>query len=175
MTKEYIAFKCKELGVPFAYGVVKRRDYINLVLPRIENKIKHLVNVCIQEEDRNGKILVSEVAEENIKKYRSLYRENDRLSKLNLTKNYSSQFKPIEELLSVPIVSLLGEPIKRGRDWLYYSPLRDDGKHPSFTVNPEKNLWFDFVIGEGGSVIDLVMQMNGWNIKETLKYLEELV
>lgn len=41
---------------------------------------------------------------------------------------------------------------------LYLSPLREE-KTPSFKVDYTQNLWYDFGIGEGGSIIDLVMRL----------------
>ena len=41
---------------------------------------------------------------------------------------------------------------------LYLSPLREEHM-PSFKVDYERNLWYDFGLGEGGSIIDLVMRL----------------
>lgn len=58
---------------------------------------------------------------------------------------------------------------------LYLSPLREEHT-PSFKVDYEQNLWYDFGLGEGGSIIDLVMRMelcdagrpySGWNDTST--------
>ena len=38
---------------------------------------------------------------------------------------------------------------------LYLSPLREEHT-PSFKVDYVRNLWYDFGLGEGGSIIDLV-------------------
>ena len=42
-----------------------------------------------------------------------------------------------------------------GELW-YYSPFRNE-KEPSFKINPEKNVWYDFGHGEGGNVLDFIM------------------
>ena len=41
---------------------------------------------------------------------------------------------------------------------LYLSPLRKEHT-PSFKVDYVQNLWYDFGLGEGGSIIDLVMRL----------------
>lgn len=41
---------------------------------------------------------------------------------------------------------------------LYLSPLREEHT-PSFKVDYVRNLWYDFGLGEGGSIIDLVMRL----------------
>lgn len=42
---------------------------------------------------------------------------------------------------------------------MYKSPFRDE-RTPSFKVDYNRNLWFDFGNGEGGSIIDLVMKLD---------------
>ncbi len=57
------------------------------------------------------------------------------------------------------------------KDSSYLSPLRNE-KTPSFHVDHDKNLWFDFGIGEGGSIIDLVMRLDGCSVGEAFRKLE---
>ena len=45
-----------------------------------------------------------------------------------------------------------------GNSFWYCSPFRNE-RTPSFQVNRDKNRWFDFGIGAGGSLIDLVCRM----------------
>lgn len=54
---------------------------------------------------------------------------------------------------------------------MYLSPFRAE-RTPSFKVDYNKNLWYDFGSGEGGSIIDLVMKLNGCNIGEAIAKLE---
>ena len=75
-------------------------------------------------------------------------------------------------------LSTLGhEPVKtvNGQYW-YKSPLRNPiEKIPSFVVEPEKNIWIDFGLGEtGGSIIDLVMELHGYStVTQALEYLND--
>lgn len=73
-----------------------------------------------------------------------------------------------EELRKTSIVDYLDNqgftPVKRmgsRNELLYLSPYRSETK-PSFSVNTEKNLWYDYGTGEGGDIFDLVMKL--WNV-----------
>ncbi|WP_300899265.1 toprim domain-containing protein [uncultured Alistipes sp.] len=54
---------------------------------------------------------------------------------------------------------------------LYLSPLREEHS-PSFKVDYMQNLWYDFGLGEGGSIIDLVMRMELCDAGEAMQRLE---
>ena len=54
---------------------------------------------------------------------------------------------------------------------LYLSPLREEHT-PSFKVDYEQNLWYDFGLGEGGSIIDLVMCMELCDAGEAIQRLD---
>lgn len=61
----------------------------------------------------------------------------------------------IEEYLH----SLGYSPVRRQGDSLWYkSPFRDEGE-PSFKVNTERNLWYDFGAGKGGNIIALAQEL----------------
>lgn len=50
--------------------------------------------------------------------------------------------------------------VKQGRDWAALCPFHDE-RTPSFTVTPEKRLFFCHGCGAGGSVVDFVMRFDG--------------
>lgn len=53
------------------------------------------------------------------------------------------------------------------------SPLREE-KHPSFKVNSNKNIWYDFGISRGGTIIDFVLiYYNITDVSEALKRIGE--
>lgn len=54
---------------------------------------------------------------------------------------------------------------------MYLSPLRQEST-PSFKVDYNKNLWYDFGIGEGGSILDLVMRLDNCTIAAAYNKLE---
>lgn len=66
----------------------------------------------------------------------------------------------IETANTIPISDVLtkvgAHPVKtKGAEHWYYSPFRKE-KTPSFHVNTEKNVWYDFGEGTGGDVVSLV-------------------
>lgn len=53
---------------------------------------------------------------------------------------------------------------------VYFSPFRSE-KTPSFKVDYNRNLWIDYGTGEGGSIIDLIMKINGCDFYTAVKHL----
>ena len=60
----------------------------------------------------------------------------------------------------------------RGGYGMYNSPLRNENT-PSFKVDYQKNLWYDFGTSEGGTFIDLVMKMQECDFISALRHIEE--
>lgn len=58
----------------------------------------------------------------------------------------------------------------QGIHYWYYSPLRNEST-PSFKVNIERNLWYDFGSGEHGDIIDLVCALHRCTISEAIRLL----
>ena len=74
----------------------------------------------------------------------------------------------IEEYLH----SLGYSPVRRQGGSLWYkSPFRDEGE-PSFKVNTERNLWYDFGAGRGGNIIALAQELYA---SDSLPYLLERI
>ncbi|MDD4590781.1 MAG: toprim domain-containing protein [Parabacteroides sp.] len=64
-------------------------------------------------------------------------------------------------------------PVKdRGYYGMYNSPFRKD-TNPSFKVDYEKDLWHDFGTGKGGSIIDLVMNLENCSLAEAFQRLDD--
>lgn len=55
-------------------------------------------------------------------------------------------------------------------DAWYLSPFREE-KTPSLKVDIEKNLWFDHGIGEGGTIIDMIMRIENVDVSGALRLL----
>ncbi|MFI3265031.1 MAG: toprim domain-containing protein [Rikenellaceae bacterium] len=77
----------------------------------------------------------------------------------------------------ISIKSLLAErgitpKTERGGTGMYLSPFRVETT-PSFKVDYCRNLWYDFGIGEGGSIIDLVMRLDGLSFHQAATKLEQ--
>ena len=74
----------------------------------------------------------------------------------------------IEEYLH----SLGYNPVRRQGDSLWYkSPFRDE-QEPSFKVNVERNLWYDFGASRGGNIIALAQELYA---SDSLPYLLERI
>lgn len=69
--------------------------------------------------------------------------------------------KQAKELDLVEFIARMGHsPSKiRGNDIWYRSPIRPDEHTPSFKIDARKNIWYDFGLGQGGTIIDLVQHL----------------
>lgn len=81
----------------------------------------------------------------------------------------------LNELKSIPLFEVAKKynihlEKKNGR---YWGKLRDE-RTPSFSINVEKNLWYDFGSGKGGTTIDLVAEIENISSKEAITRLAEL-
>ena len=63
---------------------------------------------------------------------------------------------------------------KQGNDVWYKSPLRPDEKTASLHLNVRKNIWFDFGLSKGGSIIDFVMERNNCDVETALQSIEQM-
>ncbi len=57
---------------------------------------------------------------------------------------------------------------KKGSRWFGLSPFKAE-KTPSFTVDPDKGLYYDFSTAKGGSVFNLVMELDGLTFPEAVR------
>lgn len=69
----------------------------------------------------------------------------------------------IEDVKQIPITDYLHSlgysPVKQQGNGLWYkSPLREEHE-PSFKVNTDRNLWYDFGAGKGGNIIALAKEL----------------
>lgn len=56
------------------------------------------------------------------------------------------------------------------REAWYKSPFRNE-KTASFKVDLNKNIWYDFGVGNGGTIIDFVVKFNNCDVKKALEIL----
>ena len=84
----------------------------------------------------------------------------------------SKQAKEIPIIKYLESQGILPENISHGKAY-YLSPLRTE-KAPSFKVDINKNVWFDYGTGKGGKVVDLCMLLQSVNISGALKILSGL-
>lgn len=62
----------------------------------------------------------------------------------------------------------------RGSDIWFRSPFRPGERTPSFKVDSKRNIWYDFGLGEGGTIIDFVSRHNNLrDISGVLSFIAE--
>ncbi|GAB4269099.1 DNA primase [Thermincola ferriacetica] len=61
---------------------------------------------------------------------------------------------------------------KQGRNYVGLCPFHNE-KTPSFTVSPEKQMYYCFGCGAGGNVISFIMQIENLNFPEAVKFLAD--
>jgi DNA primase len=87
---------------------------------------------------------------------------------------YSPQF--LEELRARLAVSdVVGRRVKlkkSGSEWRGLSPFNQE-RTPSFFVNDQKAMWFDFSAGKNGNIFDFVMLTEGVSFPEAVERLAE--
>ena len=55
---------------------------------------------------------------------------------------------------------------------MFLSPLREE-RTPSFSVRYDKGLWYDFGLDEGGTLLQLVMRLEGCGMAEAIRHLRK--
>jgi len=64
-------------------------------------------------------------------------------------------------------------PWKIRRDeYIYYSPFRAENK-PSFSVNGYKNVWYDFGLPGGGTIVDFATRYHGCSVEQWIASLQQ--
>jgi DNA primase len=73
----------------------------------------------------------------------------------------------------LPVSEVVGRRVKlkkAGREWKGLSPFNKE-RTPSFFVNDEKAMWFDFSSGKNGTIFDFLMQTEGVTFPEAVERL----
>jgi DNA primase len=73
----------------------------------------------------------------------------------------------------LPVSEVVGRRVKlrkAGREWKGLSPFNKE-KTPSFFVNDQKAMWFDFSSNKNGNIFDFVMQTEGLSFPEAVERL----
>ena len=79
----------------------------------------------------------------------------------------------IKDRLSIEDVVGKYVQLKRaGRNFKGLSPFTSE-KTPSFVVSPEKQIWHDFSSNKGGDIFSFVMEVEGLDFKEAIKFLAQ--
>ena len=78
----------------------------------------------------------------------------------------------LEEVDIFHVISQYVDLKKRGRNFFGLSPFRSETK-PSFSVAPEKNMWYDFGSGQGGNVVQFLIEYEKISFSEAIRSLAE--
>jgi len=76
----------------------------------------------------------------------------------------------------LPVSDVVGRRVKlkrSGREWKGLSPFNKE-RTPSFFVNDQKAMWFDFSSGKNGNIFDFVMATEGLSFPEAVERLAGL-
>ncbi len=89
----------------------------------------------------------------------------------------NNEYYDLQYIKAIPIADYLHacgiEPAKRYNSYaLYHAPYREDS-NASLKVDFQQNLWHDYGTSQGGSIIDLVMRMQGCSAYEAMAHLAE--
>jgi DNA primase len=87
---------------------------------------------------------------------------------------FTPQF--LDELRArLPVSEVVGRRVKlrkAGREWKGLSPFNKE-KTPSFFVNDQKAMWFDFSSGKNGNIFDFLMLTEGMSFPEAVERLAQ--
>jgi len=78
----------------------------------------------------------------------------------------------LEEVDIFEVVSQYVDLKKRGKNYFGLSPFRSETK-PSFSVAPDKNMWYDFGSGQGGNVVQFLIEYEKISFSEAIRSLAE--
>jgi len=97
------------------------------------------------------------------------------VNKCELKQLAMNRSKNCEATRKISILKILEElgifPIKKNkREAWFISPLKLEN-NASFKISLELNRWYDHSIGRGGNVIDLIMLLKNYTVKEALYFL----
>ena len=78
----------------------------------------------------------------------------------------------LEEVDIFDVISQYVDLKKRGKNYFGLSPFRSETK-PSFSVAPDKNMWYDFGSGQGGNSVQFLIEYEKISFSEAIRSLAE--
>ena len=78
----------------------------------------------------------------------------------------------LEEVDIFQVISQYVDLKKRGKNYFGLSPFRSETK-PSFSVAPDKNMWYDFGSGQGGNSVQFLIEYEKISFSEAIRTLAE--
>lgn len=79
----------------------------------------------------------------------------------------------IDSVSLADYVEQYAELERRGGELWCRSPLNPNDTDPSFSINPERNVFMDFSSGQSGNIINFIMAYNGVGIAEAITKLKQ--
>lgn len=73
----------------------------------------------------------------------------------------------------IEIVRKYAEVKKAGKNYSCRSPFRNE-KTPSFSISPEKQMWYDFGASEGGDAISFIEKIENCSFREAVEILADM-
>lgn len=73
----------------------------------------------------------------------------------------------------IEIVRKYAEIKKAGKNFVCRSPFRNE-KTPSFSISPEKQMWYDFGAAEGGDAISFIEKIENCSFRESVEILADI-
>jgi hypothetical protein len=177
MTDTQIIKKAVERGFTLRYSIGVKVELLEAKLNKERDRLHDLLQAWFTENHPTGLCLLDEAVKHQEAKIKSLEKRIRGVKTLgNVTKPSKKEGitdYDIEMAMRASPEPLLGEPIRKaGNEWVFRSPFRVD-KKPSLDFNIEKGLWIDRGTGEGGSIIDLVMRLEGCDFAEAVQKLNQ--
>jgi hypothetical protein len=164
-----------ETGFDPYFSAKMRTDWLIGQVQDIADRLHNLHQCWLDEPKQVGRDLLDEVIEGLEKKKNQHLREIQIIKSWEEGKQVKSKITDydIEMAMRASPEPLLGVPIRKyGNEWIYRSPFRID-KKPSLNFNIEKGLWIDRGTGEGGSIIDLTMRLEGYDFTQAVQKLNQ--
>ena len=78
----------------------------------------------------------------------------------------------LEEVDIFEVISQYVDLKKRGKNYFGLSPFRSETK-PSFSVAPDKNMWYDFGSGQGGNAVQFLIEYEKISFSEAIRSLAD--
>ena len=74
---------------------------------------------------------------------------------------------------SIDILALISERARKSRirNTFHCCLPGHEDKHPSFSINPSKGLWYCHGCGRGGDVFTFIQEMDGLTFPQAVEYL----
>lgn len=102
---------------------------------------------------------------------------NTTLFVVSKTPKKLNKIMTLEEIKNISIRAYLEQmgitPAKEYSSYAMYHSLFREDRTPSLKVDYKDNIWYDFGLGKGGSIIDLHMNLNNYSTEEAIADLDK--